>query len=295
VEILLLIAIMIVGASALYVAASFNKRAERSVEPMVKVANDISHKVETVSNMQERLQKMTNELSAARKQELDAIQHQIKQIGAGMRQGELRGYLEKLDRQVGRLGESLARQRGLMVRIENHIKGREIQEGSSEEMDSLVSAMLEAEVYVARRGWGQAPQLFSLAKKSSLAAADQELSDKLQDSEPDTLIPIEQDPLDEGQPFDVLADIRWPDEVVGCVLVTEIVTLPSEAEKDAPDDPVAAEQWASARPDKREARLAVCVSRDGDYICGLRIKDDDDIEIGADLADDIVAALLGTF
>jgi hypothetical protein len=230
---LLLIAIVLAAASALYVAASFNKRAA----PMVRAVNSISGQVEmTNKNLQGRL---------------DAIQRQIERIGA--------------------------------------------QEGSSVKADSLVAAMLNAEAYVARQNWGQPPQLFSLATKSSLTAADRVLSGELRDEEPDTLIPVAQDPLPEGEPFDVLATVRWPDQVVGCVLVTELVTLPPEAEKDAPGDPVAAERWASARPDKREARLAVCVSRDGDYICGLRIRDEDDIQVGPDLADDIVAALLGTF
>lgn len=296
-EILLLVAMMVVGASALYVAATFNTRAKRNVAPLIRnAANDIARQVEETSKtLQKQLQEVSGELRNARKRELDDIKRQIGQIGTGMRQGELRDDLEKLDHQVGQFGELLARQRELMARIENHMKGQDIHEGSSEKIDSLVSAMLEAEAYAARRGWGQPPQLFSLAKKSSLAAAGQKLSDELQDADPDTLIPVEQDPLPEGQPFDVLGSIQWPDEVVGCVLVTEIVTLPLRAEEDAPDDPVVAEQWASARPDSHEARLAVCVSRDGDYICGLRTKDEDGIQVGAELADDIVAALLGTF
>jgi hypothetical protein len=295
VEILLLIAVLAAGASALFVAASFNARVKRSVDPIERNAGAISRQVgETNKNLQQ-LKDIANKLNEDRQSELDVIRHQIEQVGAGMRQDKLRGDLEKLDRQVGRLGESFARQRALMARIENYIKGREIQEGSSAKMNSLVSAMLDAEAFVARGGWRQPPQLFSLAKKSSLAAADQKLSDELQDAEPDALIPVAQDPLEEGQPFDVLASIRWPDEVVGCVLVTEIVTLPSEVEKDAPDDPVVAEQWASAHPASREARLSVCVSRDGAYICGLRIKGEDDIQVEADLADDIVAALLATF
>ena len=98
-----------------------------------------------------------------------------------------------------------------------------------------------------------------------------------------------------GEPFDVLANVRWPDEVVGCVLVTEIVTLPPETEKDTPDDPATAERWAAAHSGSKTARLAVSVTRTGGYLCGLRLKGDDSIQVGTDLADDLVAALLGTF
>ena len=159
----------------------------------------------------------------------------------------------------------------------------------------LETAMLEAEAYVARQGWGQLPQLFSLASKASVVAADQELADQLRDAEPGALIPLLQDEFPAGQPLDVLATIHWPADVLGCVLITEVVTLPSEAEKDAPDDPDTAKQWAAAQPAGREARLAVCVSRDGGYTCGLRMKDDDDVRVSPELADDLVAALLTTF
>jgi len=165
----------------------------------------------------------------------------------------------------------------------------------SYEMDPLIFAMLDAESHMARKGWGLPPQLYALATKTSLSAADQELAAEVQDARPDALIPVEQEPLPEGDPIEVLARIHWPHEVVGCVLVTELIVLPPSAEEDAPSDPAAAEQWASSRPDGRQARLAVGVSRNGEYMCGLRIKGENDVQVGAELADDIVTALLGTF
>jgi hypothetical protein len=206
----------------------------------------------------------------------------------------LRNDLGKLNQQLGQLNESIARQGEIISMIKKHAQGRELKKGVLAGME-LESAMLEAEAYVARRGWGQAPQLFSLASKSSVVVADQKLAGQLQDAEPDALIPLLQDELPAGQPLDVLSSLHWPDEVLGCVLVTEIVTLPPEAEKDAPDDPDTAKQWAAAQSASREARLAVCVSRDGGYTCGLRMKDDDDVQVSAELADDLVALLLTTF
>lgn len=165
----------------------------------------------------------------------------------------------------------------------------------AQEMDSLTFAMLEAEYHMARRGWGLPPQLYALIEKAVLIAAVQELAAEVRDARPGSLIPVEQEPLPEGDPIEVLASIHWPDEVVGCVLVTELVVLPPGTEEEAPRDPVAAEQWASAHPDSRQARLAVGVSRDGEYACGLRLHGEDDVQVGVELADDIVTALLGTF
>jgi hypothetical protein len=148
---------------------------------------------------------------------------------------------------------------------------------------------------VARTGWGQPPRLFSLARKASFTDADPQLEAKLEDAGPDALIPRLQPDLPAKDPFEAIARIHWPDEVVGCVLVTEFVALPPEAEKDAPEDPAAVEQWARQNSRGKTARLAVGVTRSGGYICGLRLEGADDVQIGRDLADDLVAALLGTF
>ena len=82
--------------------------------------------------------------------------------------------------------------------------------------------------------------------------------------------------------------------MVGCVLVTELADLPARTDG-APVDHVAASQWASARPDGGPARLAVSVGRNGEHVCGFRVKGEHDVQTRADLADDIVTALRGTF
>jgi hypothetical protein len=89
--------------------------------------------------------------------------------------------------------------------------------------------------------------------------------------------------------------IHWPEEVEGCVLVTEIVVLPPNAEEEMPAEATAAEQWAAAYPGSREAQLTVGVLRDGHCACCLQLRGEEDLTVRNDLGDDLVAALLDTF
>jgi len=161
-------------------------------------------------------------------------------------------------------------------------------------MDSLASAVVDVERYAASKGWGQPPQLYALARKKTIPVTGQKIA-ILAGRQDDELISIEQDPLPPGEPDQVLASIHWPKEVEGCVLVTELLALPPDAEKEAPGDPAAVEKWAASRPDSKEARLAVGVLRDGSYTCCLQLRDDKELIISPELADDLVTALLVTF
>lgn len=285
-EIVLLVAILAVAGSALYVAFTFKNHVTRNLE-LVKRADLDAHIRKAVSDSSGQAtvagEAMQRQLQAAAKDQAD----QVSALRA-----ELSGKLEKLDRHVGKLGTSLAWQRELIAGIGNHVAGQEV---DPREVDALESALLEAETYVAREGWGQPPRLFSLVRKSSLVDADRKLAVRLDDVEPDALVPVLQDDLPAGDPFDVLAAISWPEDVPGCVLVTEIVELPPGDGEDAPGDPAAAAQLEGVRPDGKAARLAVGVTRTGGHLCGLRLEGDDDVEVGADLADDLVTALLATF
>jgi hypothetical protein len=170
-----------------------------------------------------------------------------------------------------------------------------ISSAPEQDMNALVSALVEVESFAARRGWGQPPQLYALASRSSLLAADQELESALRDAPPGSLIPVEQTPLPPGDPMEFLGRIHWPDEVFGCVLVTEAVLLPPDAEPDIPGDPTVIERWANTQPGRRQARLVAGACRDGQYAQGYRFRDEDEILVGGELADDLVVALLGTF
>jgi hypothetical protein len=289
VEIVLLVAILAVAGSALYVAFTFKNHVTRNpelarkadLELLVgKTASDISGQAHAAdADLHRRLQA--------------AADDQSKQFSA--LRAELNDRLEKLDRQVSRLGTALAFQRELMSGSENDARRQETQEDEPREMGALEPLLLQAEAYVAGGGWGQPPRLFALSRKSSLVTEDSGLAARLEDATPDELILVLQEDLPADEPFDAIARIRWPDEVAGCVLVTEIVALPPEAEKDMPGLPAERERWASELSAGQTARLAVGVSRAGGYLCGLRLVGEDNVQVAGDLADDLVAALLGTF
>ena len=134
-EILLLVATLAVGASGLYVAATFNMRTRRNSAPLIGAVKDISDQIEaTAKDLRRELQVIANELQRDRElieldrskiqgrldqadsrissiasqfsAELDTIKDLDKQIGA--RQNRFSGDLQQLDHQVARLGESLA-------------------------------------------------------------------------------------------------------------------------------------------------------------------------------------------
>jgi hypothetical protein len=318
-EALLLVAVVAVAASGLYVAATFNKRARLSTAPLI---NRIRHEIEaTAKDLEHEIQGITDELRGAREQvrqgfgeiqgRLDRTDRQISDISSqlsagietikrlseqiGMRQDEFGRDLLQLDHRIAQLSESLVQQSVNIRQIRDYAKSQGMRAWSSPRMDSLALAMLEAESHMERKGWGKPPHLYALTEKISPTPADDDLSADMQVARPGRLIPVEQDPLPEGDLIGALAEIHWPQDVVGCVLVTELTALPPRGKEDGPGDPVAAEQWASTSPDGRPARLAVGVCRKGEYQCGLRIKGEDDVQLGTELAGDLVTALLGTF
>ncbi len=163
-------------------------------------------------------------------------------------------------------------------------------------MDELTFAVAETALDANKRDWGLPPRLYALTRRSTLNSVDPEdLPGAVRDAAQGALIPIEQDALPEGEPAEVLARIHWPEDVEGCVLVTELVVLPPAARQQKPGEVVAAEQWASKRKDGRKARLTVGVLRDGRYACCLQLSGEESLLDGDALADDVVTALLGTF
>jgi hypothetical protein len=110
--------------------------------------------------------------------------------------------------------------------------------------------------------------------------------------------PIAQEELPEGELSDALAQISWPAEVAGCVLVQEIVVLPPAAQDSLSDDPVIAAEQAARHPDRAEARLAAGVLRDapgGACLMRMRGEHDDAPLRGGDLAPNLLEALRLTF
>lgn len=153
-EILLLVAILAVGASGLYVAATFNRRTRQNTAPLMNEAvRGISRQVadtgenlsqqlheltdlmlqerelinQDISKTQERLDHADMRLSSVAGQfsaELDTIKHQCAEIGAW--QDHFGGILQQqLDHQAAQLGEVLARISAQVAGIESYLRGQE--------------------------------------------------------------------------------------------------------------------------------------------------------------------------
>lgn len=165
--------------------------------------------------------------------------------------------------------------------------------------DALASAASEIEAFVGASGWEQRPALFALVRTAELRRDDPRLADLLAlgDAPPQSLTPIEQEALPDGDLDELLARVAWPESVAGCALAQEIVILPpsAEAELDSADDVAGA---AAEHPERREARLVVAVLRDGTSAAVLRLRTgedgDDDLLTGPDLAPNLAAALQAT-
>ena len=165
-------------------------------------------------------------------------------------------------------------------------------------MDELRSAVIQVGLALAGQEFGrqQKPRLYALTRRSELDWVDPgALPVQVRDAPQAALIPVEQDELPEGNPAEVLAGIRWPEAVEGCVLVTELVILPPVARDALPGEAAAAQRWGSGYEGRREGRLAVGVLRSGLYACCLQLRGEEGFLTGDDLADDVVTDLLATF
>jgi hypothetical protein len=165
----------------------------------------------------------------------------------------------------------------------------------------LFAALSEVEAHVTAAGWDQPVRLFALAPTAELLAGDPQLAPALgiepgETPPPGALTPIEQEPFADADLADALAQIAWPDQVAGCVLVQEVVVLPPDAEAAAPEaTPEELAVWASGHPERQEVRLAVAVARDGERACSVRLRAEDELLTGDDLAPALAEALLATF
>ncbi|WP_239313685.1 MULTISPECIES: PPA1309 family protein [unclassified Frankia] len=166
---------------------------------------------------------------------------------------------------------------------------------TSPDINELTAVVLEVERHVADLGWDQPSQVYALADTAELIAREPALASHIGDTAPGSLTPVEQEPLPAGRLDEVLAAIGWPPEVLGCVLVTELVVLPPSAEQETPYDERDIEIWAASHPERQDVRLAVGVTRDGQHASCLRVRGDDELVVDPDLADSLVDGLLATF
>ncbi len=167
----------------------------------------------------------------------------------------------------------------------------------------LQAVVGELEGHVAEAGWDQPPALFALVQTEQLLRAEPQLAQTmgLVAGDPSALTPIAQEPLGDGPLDDQLASLVFGAEVLGVVLVHEVLVLPPSAEAalTGDDDPAAA---AAEHPERREVRMVVGVTRGGAQACVLRLRGQDvggtaaadERLTGPDLAPALSAALLAT-
>jgi hypothetical protein len=320
--------VIAVSASALYVVATLNARTmrniERNIEPLVNNAfrqarseiDKVHAEISTaftgqLGELRSELDRGWERAEQARKMDRDQLERTADLVSERM--AELISAVklqatERLDQIVDQVADISSRLAATVPETAEvaaaAMPSRETAVTPSGETpmtevtdpaDPLALAALEAESSRARDGWDQPPQLYALAAKAEVAVDKPELDARIRAAPEGSLIPIKQKPLPAGDPLEVLAGVHWPDSVIGCVLVTELVVLPPEAENEAPPGSGVVEKPASDHADGPSARLAVGVSREGHYTCVLRLHGDDFVQIDPRLADDLVTALLGTF
>lgn len=159
----------------------------------------------------------------------------------------------------------------------------------------LAVAVAEVEEFAGSAGWDRPPALFALVVTADLLAAQPNLASSLGSA---VYTPIAQEALPDGELSDALAQVSWPEEVAGCVLVQEIVVLPPGAADALSEDPGEAADQAARHPDRVEARLVAGVLRDavgGACLMRTRGNNEDAPLRGGDLAPNLLEVLRLTF
>lgn len=159
---------------------------------------------------------------------------------------------------------------------------------------------LEIESHAADTGWDQPPRLFALVSTAELVEQEPTLADQLGiegEVAAGALSSVEQEELPTGDDFEAaLAQIGWPEQVLGCAAVLERIMLPPTAEDLMPDDPAAVERYAADHPDRQEVRIVAAVDRAGNCHSTVRARGSDDAELleGPDLVPTLISLLKQT-
>ncbi|PRW64785.1 PPA1309 family protein [Actinopolyspora mortivallis] len=141
---------------------------------------------------------------------------------------------------------------------------------TDEMITALPAVTREIEQFAASEGWDRPARMFALVDTAELLEAEPNLADRLNQSSP--LTPVAQDELPGQDLSEALAGISWPERVLGCALVQEILVLPPQAEQELPAEDSAARATAAEHPERREARLVAAVLRSGTQTCVLRLR-----------------------
>ncbi len=147
-------------------------------------------------------------------------------------------------------------------------------EWTSDDVVRVVS--LEVEAHVAASGWDQPPRLYALVPTSELVVAEPALAASLgldEQTSAGTLTPVEQEQLPADRPLEqLLHEIVWPPQVVGCAAVIERVVLPGAVEAELPGDQQELRDVVGEQPEQQEVRVAAAVTRDGRGHCAVRLR-----------------------
>lgn len=171
---------------------------------------------------------------------------------------------------------------------EGYVGGEAAASADSAGLGELASAVVSAARLSACGEWGREPRLYALARKAELERSGEGLPEPAASAAEDALILIEQAQIEQAglRQVDlagILARVRWPPDVAGCLLVTEVVVS---------DDADSGTVGPGGEDDAPPGRLTVGVLRDGEYACCLEFRGE--LIVGPDLADDLVTVLLGT-
>jgi hypothetical protein len=165
---------------------------------------------------------------------------------------------------------------------------------------ALAAAVLEIESHIAGAGWDQPARLYALVDTARIVAQEPTLAAQMgldAAAEEGSFTPVEQDALPD-QPLEVtLETIVWPPEVTGCAAVVERLVLPPGVDADIPDDPAAAEEFASNHPLRQEVRIVAGATRAGATYCALRLRahdDDQSVVDGTELVPGLLELLRST-
>lgn len=170
---------------------------------------------------------------------------------------------------------------------------------------ALAHAVHDIETNVAQLGWDRPSTIYALVPSRTLLDDPAGLPDELRQqltaqatSLPHHLTAILQDTVPGQSAEESLTHICWPDTVTGMAVALERVSVPPEAEKDAPSDPDAALSYFSTHPDREEIRIVAGVLRTGQTWCAIRsrrLDDEGKVAEASDLVPDLTDALLLTF
>ncbi|MFI9553816.1 hypothetical protein [Nonomuraea endophytica] len=149
--------------------------------------------------------------------------------------------------------------------------------------DALAAAVIAAERDADAEGWDGLHRLYALTDRDTYLNTAYPL-DALTDLPPDALLAVPLTPLGCGDLLTELVKVTWPDDVHGCVLVTEVTVRTSLV------------RWHCGMSVRwRPGHLAFGVLRDGSHLSLLRLRGTDTWRSDFSPAVDLVPPLLATF